>query len=177
MQQEAACALVTGNSNSPSFSRREPVVNRLQPFSTKRCGNSEPIPGRAPGGRILSGAPGCEDYASWCLLCHPLSFAMVDEAAQHERAGDEEDRCTLRSEKTWYLRYLSCIRRADPGVGTNLSDGGFCMKAFSLCRVLADGNGAETLQRMEATIGREIRRTSDKVEADQAWWLDARSLL
>ena len=31
------------------------------------------------------------------------------------------------------------------------------MKAFSLCRVLADGNGAETLQRMEATIGREIR--------------------
>ena len=51
-----------------------------------------------------------------------------------------------------------------------LSDDGFCMRTFSLCRALADGNSPQTLQRVQATIGRQLERTSDQVETDQAWW-------
>jgi WD40 repeat protein len=57
-----------------------------------------------------------------------------------------------------------------------LSDDGFCMRTFSLCRALADGK-RQTLQRMQATIGRQLEQTSDKDVTDQAWWLDARSLM
>ena len=56
-----------------------------------------------------------------------------------------------------------------------LSDDGFCMRTFSLCRALADGNGAQTLQRVQATIARQIGRLPDQDE--RAWWLDARSLV
>ena len=58
-----------------------------------------------------------------------------------------------------------------------LSDDGFCMRTFSLCRALADGNSPQTLQRVQATIGRQLEQTSDKDVTDQAWWLDARSLV
>ena len=51
-----------------------------------------------------------------------------------------------------------------------LSDDGFCMRTFSLCRALADGNGPLTLQRVQSTIGRQLERKSDQVETDQAWW-------
>ena len=56
-----------------------------------------------------------------------------------------------------------------------LSDDGFCMRTFSLCRALADGNSPQTLQRVEATIGRQLGRLPDQDE--RAWWLDARSLV
>jgi hypothetical protein len=56
-----------------------------------------------------------------------------------------------------------------------LSDDGFCMRTFSLCRALADGNSPQTLQRVEATIRRQLRRLPDQDE--RAWWLDARSLV
>ena len=58
-----------------------------------------------------------------------------------------------------------------------LSDDGFCMRMFSLCRALADGNSSQTLQRVQATIGRQLEQISNKDETDQAWWLDARSLV
>ena len=68
-----------------------------------------------------------------------------------------------------------------------LSDDGFCMRTFSLCRALADGkpcsgcrepcSGCQTLQRVQATIGRQLEQISNKDETDQAWWLDARSLV
>ena len=58
-----------------------------------------------------------------------------------------------------------------------LSDDGFCMRTFSLCRALADGNSSQTLQRVQATIGRQLEQISDKDDTDQAWWLDARSLV
>jgi hypothetical protein len=58
-----------------------------------------------------------------------------------------------------------------------LVDDGFSMRTFSLCRALADGNSSQTLQRVQATIGRQLEQTSDKDETDQAWWLDARSLV
>jgi len=65
-----------------------------------------------------------------------------------------------------------------------LVDVGFSMRTFSLCRALADGNSSQTLQRVQATIGRQLERTSDQVETHQAWlldergwWLDARSLV
>ena len=51
-----------------------------------------------------------------------------------------------------------------------LVDDGFCMRTFSLCRALADGNGPLTLQRVQSTIGRQLERKSDQVETDQAWW-------
>jgi hypothetical protein len=57
----------------------------------------------------------------------------------------------------------------------NLLDDGFCMRTFSLCRALADGNGAQTLQRVQATIARQIGRLTNQDE--RAWWLDARSLV
>jgi len=60
---------------------------------------------------------------------------------------------------------------------TQLSDDGFSMMTFSLCRALADGDSPQTLQRVQATIGRQLEQTSDKDETDQAWWLDARSLV
>ena len=56
-----------------------------------------------------------------------------------------------------------------------LVDDGFCMRTFSLCRALADGNGPLTLQRVQATIARQIGRLPDQDE--RAWWLDARSLV
>ena len=56
-----------------------------------------------------------------------------------------------------------------------LSDDGFCMRTFSLCRALADGNSPQTLQRVQATIARQIGRLPDQDE--RAWWLDARSLV
>ena len=56
-----------------------------------------------------------------------------------------------------------------------LSDDGFCMRTFSLCRALADGNSPQTLQRVQATIGRQLGRLPDQDE--RAWWLDARSLV
>ena len=58
---------------------------------------------------------------------------------------------------------------------TQLSDDGFSMMTFSLCRALADGNSPQTLQRVEATIGRQLGRLPDQDE--RAWWLDARSLV
>ena len=58
---------------------------------------------------------------------------------------------------------------------TSSSDDGFCMRTFSLCRALADGNGPQTLQRVQATIGRQLGRLPDQDE--RAWWLDARSLV
>jgi len=51
----------------------------------------------------------------------------------------------------------------------------FFMRTFSLCRALAAGNGAQTLQRVQATIARQIGRLPDQDE--RAWWLDARSLV
>ena len=62
---------------------------------------------------------------------------------------------------------------------------GFCMKTFSLCRVLSRGNGASKfgykthriLQQLQATIRQQLERNSDQVEAERAWWLDARSLV
>jgi hypothetical protein len=56
-----------------------------------------------------------------------------------------------------------------------LSDDGFCMRTFSLCRALADGNSPQTLQRVQGTIGRQLGRLPDQDE--RAWWLDARSLV
>jgi len=56
-----------------------------------------------------------------------------------------------------------------------LSDEGFHMRTFALCTALSDV--AQTLQRVQTTIGRQLELTSDKDEADQAWWLDARSLV
>jgi WD40 repeat protein len=58
-----------------------------------------------------------------------------------------------------------------------LVDDGFSMRTFSLCRALADGNSSQTLQRVQATIGRQLEQISDKDDTDQAWWLDARSLV
>jgi hypothetical protein len=58
-----------------------------------------------------------------------------------------------------------------------LVDDGFCMRTFSLCRALADGDGCRTLQRVQAIIGRQLGQKSHVVETDQAWWLDARSLV
>ena len=56
-----------------------------------------------------------------------------------------------------------------------LSDDGFSMRTFSLCRALADGNSPQTLQRVQGTIGRQLGRLPDQDE--RAWWLDARSLV
>ena len=56
-----------------------------------------------------------------------------------------------------------------------LSDDGFCMRTFSLCRALADGNSPQTLQRVQGTIGRQLGRLPDQDE--RVWWLDARSLV
>ena len=51
------------------------------------------------------------------------------------------------------------------------------MRTFSLCRALADGDSPQTLQRVQATIERQLEKISDKDVTDQAWWLDARSLV
>jgi len=134
-------------------------------------------------------APGYEDYASWCLLCHPISFAMADEAAQHEPAGDEE---VVHGGKVSLARVGSrrfITKREDlvsamltmyqtcKTLKTQLSDDGFSMMTFSLCRALADGDSPQTLQRVQATIERQLEKISDKDVTDQAWWLDARSLV
>ena len=50
------------------------------------------------------------------------------------------------------------------------------MRTFSLCRVLAHEMGVATLQRVQATIVRQIERLSDQ-DDERGWWLDARSLV
>ena len=114
---------------------------------------------------------------------------MADEAAHHEPAGDEE---VVHGGKVSLARVGSrrfITKREDlvsamltmyqtcKTLKTQLSDDGFSMMTFSLCRALADGNSSQTLQRVQATIGRQLEQTSDKDETDQAWWLDARSLV
>ena len=76
--------------------------------------------------------------------------------------------------------YLTCASWREA-----LKAEGFCMKTFSLCRVLSRGNGASKFgykaarifQQLQATIRRQLERNSDQVEAERAWWLDARSLV
>ena len=112
---------------------------------------------------------------------------MADEAAQHEPAGDEE---VVHGGKVSLARVGSrrfITKREDlvsamlamyqtcKTLKTQLSDDGFSMMTFSLCRALADGNSPQTLQRVEATIGRQLGRLPDQDE--RVWWLDARSLV
>jgi len=52
-----------------------------------------------------------------------------------------------------------------------LSDEGFHMRTYSLCRELS----AQTFERAQAIIRQKLHRAAD--EADRAWWLDARSLV
>jgi hypothetical protein len=51
-----------------------------------------------------------------------------------------------------------------------LSVDGFCMRTFSLCRELSLGfaasEGARKIGRVQATIGRQLERTSDQVEVE-----------
>jgi len=70
---------------------------------------------------------------------------------------------------------ISCLYQTCSSLRQGLSDEGFHMRTFSLCRVLADGNGAQTFDWVQATIARQIERLS--YQADQAWWKDARSLV
>jgi hypothetical protein len=56
-----------------------------------------------------------------------------------------------------------------------LSDEGFHMRTFALCTALSDV--AQAFKRTQAIIGQQLEQTSDKDETDQAWWLDARSLV
>ena len=112
---------------------------------------------------------------------------MADEAAQHEPARDEE---VVHGGKVSLARVGSrrfITKREDlvsamlamyqtcRTLKTQLSDDGFSMMTFSLCRALADGNDPQTMQRVEATIGRQLGRLPDQDE--RVWWLDARSLV
>ena len=91
---------------------------------------------------------------------------MADEAAQHEPAGDEE---VVRGGKVSLARVGSrrfITKREDlvsamlamyqtcRTLKTQLSDDGFSMMTFSLCRALADRNSPQILQRVQGTIGR-----------------------
>ena len=65
--------------------------------------------------------------------------------------------------------------RACKSLRNDLVGQGFCMKTFTLCRALADGNRVDTFQRVQATITRQIGWLPNQDE--RAWWLDARSLV
>jgi hypothetical protein len=54
-----------------------------------------------------------------------------------------------------------------------LSDEGFHMRTYSLCRELSDVT--QTFERVQAIIRQKLHRAPD--QTDQAWWLDARSLV
>ena len=108
--------------------------------------------------------------------------AIEQSATQEERANGGAhivlslvlDRITKRDD---LAAAIPILYEACASWRRELSHEGFCMRTFSLCRVLADGNSSQTLQRVQSTIGRQLQRTSDQVETDQAWWLDARSLV
>ena len=82
------------------------------------------------------------------------------------------DRITQRDE---LASVIPAVYRTCKTWRKELSDEGFHMRTFALCTALSDV--AQTLQRVQATIGRHLEQTSDKDETDQAWWLDARSLV
>ena len=135
------------------------------------------------------------------MLHHPISFAMAGKRRRSsagrqsaiKRGATHGERAERTSSSAETLRkvfplvlahsanregllsampnmYQTCM-----SLRKELSDDGFCMRTFSLCRALADGNGAQTLQRVQATIARQIGRLPDQDE--RAWWLDARSLV
>ena len=135
------------------------------------------------------------------MLHHPISFAMAGKRRRSsagrqsaiKRGATHGERAERTSPSAETLRkvfplvlahsanregllsampnmYQTCM-----SLRKELSDDGFCMRTFSLCRALADGNGAQTLQRVQATIARQIGRLPDQDE--RAWWLDARSLV
>ena len=107
---------------------------------------------------------------------HPLLCAMAPPSAETSRIvlSLVLDRITKRDD---FAAAIAILYQTCKTWRKQLSDDGFCMRTFSLCRALADGNSPQTLQRVQATIGRQLEQTSDKDETDQAWWLDARSLV
>ena len=135
------------------------------------------------------------------MLHHPISFAMAGKrrrsSAGRQSAikrgathGERAERTspsaeTLRkvfplvlahsANREGLLSAMPNMYQRCMSLRKELSDDGFCMRTFSLCRALADGNGAQTLQRVQATIARQIGRLPDQDE--RAWWLDARSLV
>jgi WD40 repeat protein len=114
---------------------------------------------------------------------------MADEAAQHERAGDEDvnlgGKVSLArvgsrrfiTKREDLVSAILAMYQTCKTLRTQLSDDGFSMMTFSLCRALADGDGRRTLHRVQEIIRRQLEQTTDRVETDQAWWLDARSLV
>jgi WD40 repeat protein len=145
------------------------------------------------------------EYDGECLLYHLLSVAMAQSSTKRSAAQGERASGGVQGQPThlvWSLalgfdqgrsrahepQQRGITKRDDRASAiailyqtcktwrTQLSDDGFCMRTFSLCRALSDGKG-QTLQRMQATIGRQLEQTSDKDVTDQAWWLDARSLV
>jgi hypothetical protein len=123
----------------------------------------------------------CGEYDGECLLYHSLSsamFSIIHLAWQFAfcfgvGAREPQQRgITKRDDRAYAIAilYQTCKTWR-----TQLSKEGFCMRTFSLCRGLADGNGAQTLQRVQATIARQIGRLPDQDE--RAWWLHARSLM
>jgi len=122
------------------------------------------------------------------VLHHPLSFAMAGKrgATHGERAERTSPSAeTLRkvlhvvledsANRQGLLSAMPNMYQTCKTWRHELVDDGFFMRTFSLCRALADGNGAQTLQRVQATIARQIGRLPDQDE--RAWWLDARSLV
>ena len=70
---------------------------------------------------------------------------------------------------------IPVVYRACKSLRNDLVGQKFCMKTFTLCRALADGNRVDTFQRVQATITRQIGWLPNQDE--RAWWLDARSLV
>ena len=120
----------------------------------------------AQGERASGGVQGQPTHLVWSLA---LGFDQG-----RSRAHEPQQRgITKRDDRA---SAIAILYQTCKTLRKQLSDDGFCMRTFSLCRALSDGKG-QTLQRMQATIGRQLEQTSDKDETDQAWWLDARSLV
>ena len=82
------------------------------------------------------------------------------------------DRITQRDE---LASVIPAVYRTCKTWRKELSDEGFHMRTFALCTALSDV--AQAFERTQAIIGQQLEQTSDKDETDQAWWLDARSLV
>ena len=144
------------------------------------------------------------EYDGECLLYHSLSVAMAQSSTKRSAARGEQASGGVQGQPThlvWSLalgfdqgrsrahepQQRGITKRDDRASAiailyqtcktwrTQLSDDGFCMRTFSLCRALADGNSPQTLQRVQGTIGRQLGRLPDQDE--RVWWLDARSLV
>jgi hypothetical protein len=144
------------------------------------------------------------EYDGECLLYHSLSVAMAQSSTKRSAARGEQASGGVQGQPThlvWSLalgfdqgrsrahepQQRGITKRDDRASAIailyqtcktwrkQLSDDGFSMRTFSLCRALADGNSPQTLQRVQATIGRQLGRLPDQDE--RAWWLDARSLV